>query len=167
MTSTENSQPAKVSLETTTNFLNWDGSTDSMMKQVLRPAPYLTATGVLVVDGSDFKCESTGSFPSGNPCVFFKCERYVWLPSFLLFRFQCPPHTIFVNGTCQDSDGMTGLGGQMDDSLPATSSSLKDLSEILTDPTFSPPWNNNGTTSDLCLKEGIFSLPYATPCSTR
>ncbi|OQV24746.1 hypothetical protein BV898_01338 [Hypsibius exemplaris] len=185
-TTTANPATTSMTQDTVTGTSESSGN----LKQFLRPPPYLTATGVLVVDGSEFKCETVGSFPSSSPCVFYKCEKYVWLPSFLLFRFQCPPHTVFDNGTCQynptadcvaseppsvqtdrisASLGSSASGGNGGFPVANTSSNTSMVGRPISNEiagTSNISQLSEGKT-DLCLKEGIFPLPFATSCSTR
>ncbi|GAU97289.1 hypothetical protein RvY_08612 [Ramazzottius varieornatus] len=127
-TSTGFSHTVGVSLQTNNGDNGENSQSTFNFQPIIKPMTYLTATGVLVTDGEDFRCGQVGVFSTANPCVFFKCEKYVWMEAFLLFRFQCPPHTAFHNGTCQyDAEINCGIDGTVFDAQAGTFISSSDL----------------------------------------
>lgn len=141
-----------------------------LFKQALKPPPYLTATGILVANPNEFLCRAAGVFPSQNPCVFYKCEKYTWVKNFLLFRFTCPPHTVFSNGTCEYN--ATVICDNSQDG-PSENTAYSNFSLFTyTKPATQAPARNKIAANPrprpmLCTKDGLFALPYASRCDIR
>ncbi|XP_055330237.1 mucin-5AC-like [Paramacrobiotus metropolitanus] len=151
------------------SVMGTDTDPNWLFKQALKPPPYLTATGILVTNPTEFQCTAPGTYPTSIPCIFYKCEKYSWVKNFLLFRFTCPPHTIFNNGTCEYNATVACANGDDTDASVTkyyVTNSTTDAGDIITT-TLSPVKNQKERPRLLCKKDGTFPLPFATPCSTR